>query len=61
MARSAAGFDPVLVSAADAARVVDDAAAIEKMAATVKGLAAARVADTDVWRRDGDRTAAHHL
>jgi len=61
MSRHAAAFDPALVSAADAARVVDDAAAIEKMAATVKALAAARVAETSVWRGGGDRSAAHHL
>ncbi|HEX3393286.1 MAG TPA: hypothetical protein VHS52_02055, partial [Acidimicrobiales bacterium] len=61
MGRYAAGFDPSLVSAGDAARVLDQAAAIEKMAAVVKALAAVRVADTEVWRRDGDRSAAHHL
>ena len=61
MSRYAAVFDPALVSASDAARVVGHAAAIEKMAATVKGLAAAQVAETEVWRGDGDRTAAHHL
>ena len=61
MARYAGAFDAALVSAVDAARVVSEAAAIEKMAATVKALAAARVADTDVWRGDGDRSAAHHL
>ncbi len=61
MGRYAAGFDPALVSATDAAMVVDHAAAIEKTAATIKALAAARVADTDLWRRDGDRSAAHHL
>ncbi|MGH9033596.1 MAG: DUF222 domain-containing protein [Acidimicrobiia bacterium] len=54
-------FDPTLVSAPDAARVVEDAAAIEKMAATVKSLAAARVAETEVWKRGGDRSAAHDL
>ncbi len=61
MGHYAGGFEPALVSAADAAVVVDHAAAIEKMAATVKALAAARVADTELWRRQGDRSAAHHL
>ncbi len=61
MGRYADAFDPALVSAADAARVVDHAATIEKMAATVKAFAAARVADTELWRRQGDRSAAHHL
>jgi hypothetical protein len=57
----AASFDAGLISPADAARVVDDATAIENMAATLKGLAAARVAETELWKQDGDRTAAHHL
>ncbi len=61
MGRSAAAFDAALVTAADAAVVVDHASTIEKMAATVKALAAARVAETEVWRREGDRSAAHHL
>jgi hypothetical protein len=59
--RFAEGFDPALVSAADAGRIVADAAAAENMLATVKGLAAARVAETDLWRREGDASAAHHL
>ncbi len=41
--------------------MVEHAAAIEKTAATVKALGAARVADTEVWRGGGDRSAAHHL
>ena len=59
MARYVGAFDAALVSAGDAAAVVDHAAAIEKMAATLKALAAARVADTEVWRRQGDRSPAH--
>jgi Domain of unknown function (DUF222) len=61
MSMYATRFDPARVSAGDVARVVEDAAAIEKMAATVKSLAAARVAETNVWKRDGDLSAAHHL
>ncbi len=61
MSEFASRFDVALVSARDAERVLDDAAAIEKMAATVKSLAAARVAETDVWRAHGDRSAAHDL
>ncbi|HLY83132.1 MAG TPA: DUF222 domain-containing protein, partial [Acidimicrobiales bacterium] len=57
----AARFDPALISAADAGRVVEDAAAIEKMAATAKAMAAARQAETGLWRQCGDRSAAHHL
>ncbi|MGH8984134.1 MAG: DUF222 domain-containing protein, partial [Acidimicrobiia bacterium] len=61
MSEYATRFNPALVSAADAARVVDEAAAIEKMAATVKSLAAARVAETEIWKQSGDRSAAHQL
>ena len=42
MKRYATRFDPALVSPRDAARVVEDAAAIEKMAATVKSMVEGR-------------------
>jgi hypothetical protein len=61
MCEYATRFDAARVSASDAARVVEDAAAIKNMAATVEALAAARVAETELWRRDGDRSAAHQL
>jgi len=61
MSTYAERFDAARLAAVDAARVVEDAAAIEKMAATVKSLAAARVAETNVWKREGDLSAAHHL
>jgi hypothetical protein len=61
MSACAARFDPAVVSASEAQRVRDDAAAIEKMAATVKSLAAARVAETSRWKRSGERSAAHEL
>lgn len=57
----AARFDAALISVSDASRAVEEASAIEKMAATVKALAAARVARSDLWRRRGDRSAAHEL
>ncbi len=57
----AAGFDPALLSATQAERVVDEASRIENIAATLKALAAARVAETGSWRAAGDRSAAHHL
>ena len=41
--------------------MVEQASRIEKMAATVKGLAAAWVAETGSWRTDGDRSPAHRL
>ena len=61
MRRYAASFDPSLLGGADAAAVMGRAGAIERMAATVKGLAAARVSDSGVWKAGGDRSAAHHL
>jgi Domain of unknown function (DUF222) len=61
MSEYATRFDPALVSASDAASVVEDAAAIKNMAATVEALAAARVAETELWKSDGDRSAAHQL
>ena len=59
--RYAAGFDAALLTGADAASVVDDVAAIEKMAATLKSLASARASDTGDWRRRGARSPAHDL
>jgi hypothetical protein len=59
--RYAGSFDPDVLSASDARAVLDDAIATENMAATIKSLAAKRVADTEAWRRDGHRSAAHQL
>ena len=60
-----AGADMAHVSAAAhlkaSIKVLEDAAAIEKMAAADKAFTAARYADTEIWRRDGDRSAAHQL
>ena len=61
MAGCAASFDASVLSAADARLARDHAAAIEAMAATVKALAAARVAEGGRWKRDGQRSAAHEL
>lgn len=61
LGRVAERFDAALLSAAEAERVVQVAAAIEKTAAAIKAAAAARVAETGVWRRSGDRSPAHHL
>jgi len=61
MRRCAAGFDASLMSGADASAVVEVAGAIERMAGTVKALAAVRSAEAGSWRAAGDRSAAHHL
>ena len=61
MATFACAFDPALVSAAVAEGVMERAARIEHAAATVKALAAARMAETELWEVGGDRSPAHML
>jgi hypothetical protein len=61
LAGYAAGFDASLLSAEQAEAVMEQASRIEKTAAYLKAMAAARVAETGSWRTDGDRSAAHHL
>src|SRR5437868_7368415 len=61
MATFAAGFDAALLSAAQAEGVMERAARIEHMAATVKALAAARLAETELWKLGGDKSPAHVL
>src|SRR5207248_5907137 len=61
MGAFASGFDPALITAAEAEGVMERAARIEHMAATVKALAAARMAETALWELGGDRTPAHML
>ena len=57
----AAGFDAAVLSTAQAEEVVEQASRIEKMAATVKALAAARLAESGSWQAEGDPSAAHQL
>ncbi|HVE46752.1 MAG TPA: hypothetical protein VNA57_08410 [Acidimicrobiales bacterium] len=57
----AASFDPNQITAVTAQGVVDDAIATENMLATIKALAAKRVADTKLWEREGHLSPAHHL
>jgi hypothetical protein len=61
MSAYALGFDAALVPAGVAAGLVEQAAAIEHAAAAVKAMAAERVAETELWKREGDRSPAHHL
>jgi hypothetical protein len=61
MQEATGGFDPQLLTAADCQAVVDDVTAIERMAAHVKALAAARVAETELWRRQGARSPEEDL
>ena len=57
----AAGFDASVLSAAQAEHVVEEASRIERIAANLKGLAAARLAEVGSWRAEGERSAAHQL
>lgn len=56
-----AAFAPELLFASDCQTVLREAAVIEKIAATIVSMAAARVAETDVWERSGARSAAHAI
>ena len=57
----AADFDAAFLSAAEAEGVMERAARMEHICATLKALAAARVAETELWRMGGDKTPAHML
>jgi hypothetical protein len=59
--RYADAFDPAVVSARDAERIRNEAGLIKNAAAAIEAQAAARVAETSVWKRSGERSAAHEL
>jgi hypothetical protein len=52
------GFEPERTSGPDAARLLEAFVTIEKLAATGKLLAARRVESSNVWRKNGHRSAA---
>jgi hypothetical protein len=54
-------FDPTVVTTAEAHVVVRECARIVASAETMKALAAARVADSDSWKRSGHRSPAEHI
>ena len=56
-----AGLEPETLSADAAVGLVDTFATIEKLGAAGKALAARRVADSNLWRGAGERSAAHWL
>ena len=56
-----ADLDPDVLEAKSSARLVEDFAEIERLAAAGKALAARRMAASGVWRKDGDRSAAHWM
>jgi hypothetical protein len=57
--RVLARFDPALVSASDAMTLLKVFDRIKRMGAAGEMLAAGRVAETGLWRRNGARSAAH--
>ena len=58
---SLTGLDPETLSGADAARLLDAFAEIERLASGGTLLAARRVESSNVWRRTGHRSAAAHV
>ena len=56
-----AGLEPEVLAADAAAGLVDTFATIERLAGAGKALAARRVADSNLWRGAGERSAAHWL
>jgi hypothetical protein len=56
-----ADYDPERMTGADAARMLAGFAEIEKLAAGGKLLSARRVESSNVWRREGHRSAAAHV
>src|SRR5947209_4993236 len=61
LASFAGAFDAALISASEAEGVMERAARIEHMGATLKALAAARLAETELWGMGGDKSPAHML
>jgi hypothetical protein len=61
LAEFAAGFDASRVTTADAAALLAEASRIERIAATLTAVLAARAADAGTWRAAGARSAAHQL
>ena len=61
LAAWAVGFDASTLTIGQAQQVLEQAAAIERIAAAVKAEAATRVAEGDGWREDGHKSAAHAL
>src|SRR5438105_6651773 len=56
-----AGLEPEALSADAALGLVDTFVSLEKLVAAGKALAARRVAESNLWRGAGERSAAHWL
>ena len=54
-------LEPATLEGATATQLVEEFAAIERLAAAGKALCAKRVADSGAWRRDGDRSPARWM
>ncbi|MGH9179892.1 MAG: hypothetical protein ACRD0N_15255, partial [Acidimicrobiales bacterium] len=54
----AAGFDPAVVSAADAEKVAQEALRVANMMSSVAALATRRAAEAGLWRQHGERSPA---
>lgn len=54
-------LDPEVLEPNTAAKLVEVFGRIERLGAAGKALAARRVADSGVWKKDGDRSPAHWL
>jgi len=57
----AASFDATRLTGEQASVALDLAATVENVGATLKGIAAARMAESQVWRSGGKRSPAHLL
>jgi hypothetical protein len=57
----AASFDAGSLTATVAQKVVADVAVMRNILGTIEALAAAVVANSELWRRNGDKSAAQHL
>jgi len=54
-------FEPGCALVSDAKRLVVELAELDRLVVAAKTLCAARVAETRLWARSGDRTPAHWL
>ena len=61
VAEFAAAFDPAILSASGAESVIGELSRTINILETVRALAAARVAQSGTWRRDGAASPAHDL
>lgn len=59
--RVVAELEPELFDGVDAAALVEQFTAIERLGAAGKALMARRVEESNVWRREGHRSAAHWM